>query len=801
MKKGLKPEDLREKCKLDSIDCKTTEELQDLREIIGQTRAVKALDFGLNIKNNGFNIFVSGKQGTGRETAVKNFLEELSGEKPVPDDWCYVNNFDNNYEPIAIRLEPGKGIEFKKDMDNLLKKVKDTLPDAFQSEDYASKREETVQKLEEKRKQLLQELQQKAEEEGFVIQKTPVGLFILPVVNGQPMNDKQLMEIDEEKRKEIEEKRDQLKKDLRSTMRQVREIQDKIKEEVEKLNRKVAKYTIGHLIDDLKEKYSEKEDIREYLENVEEDILDNLEQFMPNQQEKAQGVPQKIMDEVRFRKYKVNLLVDNSKKDNAPVVIEHNPTYQNLFGRIEKEAQFGILNTDFTMIRQGSLHKANGGYLVIPVEELLKNMFSWDSVKRALKNGEIEIEEAGERLGFATTKGLRPEAIDLNIKIILIGRPLLYHLLYSLDKDFKELFKVKADFDTTMDRDKDNIEDYSNFMCSLCNKEDLRHLDKKGIARVIEYSSRLASDRKKLSTQFSEVADIIREANFYAGKEESKYITGEHIDKAIEEKIYRSNLIQEKIQEMIDRDFILIDTEGKYTGKVNGLSVFSTGDFLFGRPNRVTASVSLGRKGIIDIERKSKLGGKIHTKGVMILSGYLSERYAREKPLSLSSRIVFEQSYGEIEGDSASSAELYAILSELAGVPIKGGIAVTGSVNQKGEVQAIGGVNEKIEGFFEVCKNSGLTGEQGVIIPESNVQNLMLKDEIIEAVKEGKFNIYSVATIDEGMEILTGEKAGERQEDGNFEEETINHRVDSRLKEMAERLSEYPGSGKAAENN
>jgi lon-related putative ATP-dependent protease len=465
---------------------------------------------------------------------------------------------------------------------------------------------------------------------------------------------------------------------------------------------------------------------------------------------------------------------------------------------VEKEAQFGALVTDFTMIRGGSLHRANGGYLILPVEELLRNPFSYDSLKRALKNEHIVIEEAEERLGFIVTKSLKPEPIPLDLKVILIGDPLLYQRLYILDMEFSQLFKVKADFDITMDRTAENVQQYSAFVCTLCQKENLRHLDRSGLAKLVEYSSRLAEDQEKLSTKFAEVADIIREANFYAVQEKSDLVTAAHVKKAIEERVYRSKLIEEKIQEMIKRGVLLIDTEAENVGQVNGLSVIGLGDFAFGSPSRVTVSVGLGREGVIDIEREAKMGGPIHTKGVLILSGYLNEKYAQDKPLSLSARLVFEQSYQGVEGDSASSTELYCILSALAGTPIKQSLAVTGSVNQKGEVQAIGGVNEKIEGFYEVCKAKGLTGKQGVIIPDSNVQNLMLKEETVEAVKQGKFHVYSVKTIDEGIEILTGVKAGGRGEDGTFEEGTLNDRVDRRLREMAEKLREFPISGEEA---
>jgi lon-related putative ATP-dependent protease len=498
------------------------------------------------------------------------------------------------------------------------------------------------------------------------------------------------------------------------------------------------------------------------------------------------------MREAPLRKYGVNLIVDNSNVKGAPVLMESNPTYQNLFGRVEKEAQLGALVTDFTMIRSGALHRANGGYLILPVEELLRNPFSYDGLKRAIKNEQIVIEEAEERLGFIMTKSLRPKPIPLSVKVILIGDPYLFQQLYVLDVEFSQLFKVKADFDTTMDRDEKNSHQYAAFVCTLCQKENLKHVDSSGLAKLIEYSSRLAEDQQKLSTRFADVADIIREANFYASEENSEFITGAHVKKAIEEKVYRSKLIQDKIEEMITRGVLLIDTEAENVGQVNGLSVIDLGDFAFGSPSRVTASVGLGREGVIDIEREARTGGPIHTKGVLILSGYLNEKYAQDKPLSLSARLVFEQNYQGVEGDSASSTELYSILSALSEIPIKQSLAVTGSVNQKGEVQAIGGVNEKIEGFFEVCKAKGFTGNQGVMIPESNVQNLMLKEEIVEAVKQKIFHIYSVKTIDEGIEILTDVKAGERGKDGTFGKGTINYTVDKRLREMAEKLKEFP---------
>ena len=576
-------------------------------------------------------------------------------------------------------------------------------------------------------------------------------------------------------------------------MRQLIDMERKIHDALKKLNKEVALYAMGNQVESLMEKYRANSEVTTYLKEVENDILDNLQQFIRRGEPEQQlPFPMPWMKEEPYKKYEVNVVIDNSNTTGAPVVVETNPTYHNLLGRTEKEAQFGALTTDFSMIRAGAIHRANGGYLIVPVEDLLRNPLSYDGLKRDIRDSKMSIEEPEERYGFLSVKTLKPQPIPLTAKVILIGTPYLYQLMFSLDPDFQELFKIKAEFDTTMPRTDEKVQQYGAFVCGLCDREGLKHLDGSGLAKLVEYSSRIIEDQYKLSTQFSAIADIIRESNYYATQENAEFITGEHVKKAIEEKIYRSKLIQEKIQEMITRGFFLIDTVEDKVGQVNGLSVMGLGDFAFGTPSRVTASIGLGREGVIDIEREAKMGGPIHTKGVLILSGYLNDKYARDKPLSLSARLVFEQNYGGVEGDSASSTELYSILSSLSGLPIKQNLAVTGSVNQKGEVQAIGGVNEKIEGFFEVCKAKGLTGEQGVMIPESNVQNLMLKEEVVDAVKAGKFNVYSVKTIDEGIEVLTGAKAGQRRADGTYEEGTVNYLVDKQLREMAEKLKEYP---------
>lgn len=783
---------LRMTCDPATLGCIASDQVKPLKTIIGQERAVRSLQFGLAIKELGFNIYVAGPPGTGKTTAVKRFLEEVAKGKPVPDDWCYVNNFSDPYRPHALRLPPGRARELQADMESLIECARRDLRRAFESDEYAAQREQTIKAFQQQRDDLFARINAKAQQEGFLIQATPVGLMTIPLVEGRPLSEQEFLALSPEEKEAISKKREALQEELKAAIRQASGLERSATEELQKLDRRVALFALSHLVEDLKERYQDLPEVLAYLDQVQNDIVEHLSQFRAEPEEQpATPMPVPGAKELPFRKYKVNVLVDNSGLQGAPVVMELNPTYNNLFGRIEKEAQFGALITDFTMIREGCLHRANGGYLVLPAEEVLRNLFSWDSLKRALRNKEIVIEEAGERLGFITTKSLQPEPIPLDVKVILIGQSMLYHLLYALDEDFNELFKVKADFDTRMDRTPENILNYASFVCAVCEEEGLKHLDSSALAKLIEHASRLAEDQEKLSTRFGAISDVIREASFYATQEGSPYVTDAHVRKTIEERFYRSNLVQERIREMIERGILMIDVAGEEVGQVNGLSVISLGDITFGQPNRITASIGLGQEGLIDIEREAKLGGPIHTKGVMILAGYLADKYAQDKPLSLSARLVFEQSYSGVEGDSASSTELYALLSRLSGLPIKQGIAVTGSVNQKGEVQAIGGVNEKIEGFFEVCKAKGLTGEQGVIIPQSNVQNLMLKEEVLEAVAAGKFHIWPVTTVDEGIEILTGVKAGQRREDGTFEEGTVNDLVDRRLRELAEAMRKF----------
>lgn len=789
MVKELTFEECRNICKDVIFDCDSSKELTPLQEIIGQGRAVRALNFGLNIRDKGFNIYVSGMPGTGRKTAIVEYIKRLAKDMPVPSDWCYVNNFKDPNRPRTLKLPSGRGSYFGKEMEHFITQVRSSLKEAFESDEYGEKRNQALEVMEKQRNDLTNSVTRTAAEAGFQLQQSPIGLVLVPIIDGQPVSEQQLAQLPDAQLQEILAKRKETQDKIQITLRQLRDLERRANEGIKKLNNEVARFVMEPFLANMRDEFNDCMGVIQYLDEVEEDILENL--FLLLQEQQAPGpFPQVPMPDPT-QNYKVNLVVDNSHLDGAPVEMEWNPTYPRLFGAIEKEPRFGALITDYTMVRAGAAHRANGGFLVVPIERLAIDPIVWESLKQTISNENLEIEEPAQRFGYMVAKTLRPEAIPFEAKVIILGDPAIYGLLYAQDKDFKKLFKVKADFDITMNRTEENIKQYASFICTLCEKEGLLHLDPSGLAAMVEYSSRLASDKEKLTTQFSDVADIIREANFYAKEEGDHVISKKHIDKQLEEKVYRSNMIQEKMQEMVERGSILVDTEGAKVGQVNGLAVLGLGDYSFGRPSRITASIAVGREGIIDIEREAEMGGPTHTKGVLILSGFLSNRYAREKPLSLAARLVFEQSYSGVDGDSASSTELYSLLSALSGKPIKQNIAVTGSVNQKGEVQAIGGVNHKIEGFFELCKVRKLTGEQGCLIPRSNVQNLMLKQEVLDAIKEGKFHIWPVSTIDEGIEVLTGVPAGNRMADGRWEENTINHLVQVSLNELADRIKEF----------
>ncbi len=787
----LSYKDARNFCPEIAFECSSSAELAPLKEIIGQGRAVKALNFGLRIKSKGFNIYTSGMPGTGRKTTVEGFINELAKEMPVPDDWVYVNNFKDPTEPNALRLPAGKGVELEKQMEKFVQGIASALREAFESNEYAQRRTATLKSIDTERKEYIDGLNNLTADAGFQILQSPIGLILVPVVNGKPLSEEEVAALPASSRKEIEKRREALQGNVQEALIKLRSLDKEVEEKLIKLNREVATYIMSPGLSAIRQSFGAFPDVLEFIKEVENDILGNIPEIVQGEQPQQGPMGFTIPSDGPKHNYVVNVVVDNSKLKGAPVAIEMNPSYTRLFGATEKEARFGALFTDYTMIRGGAMHKANGGFLVMPVEQLFQDPLVWPSLKQTLSNEKLEIEEPAARFGYMVTKSIRPKPIPFDSKVVLVGDPEAYEILYTMDKDFRELFKVKADFDVTMERNDENIQLYGNFVCALCNKEKLLHVDPSGIAAIIEYSSRMVEDKNKVATLFAEVANVIREANFYAVESKAKVITRKHVNRALEEKIYRSNLIQTKLQEMVKKGVLLIETDGAKVGQVNGLSVLSMGDYAFGMPSKITASVGVGREGLINVEREAQMSGPTHTKGVMIIGGYLNDNYAKEKPLSLTAKLTFEQSYSGVDGDSASSTELYAILSALSGKPITQSVAVTGSVNQKGEVQAIGGVNEKIEGYFEVCKLKGLNGKQGVMIPQSNVQNLMLKEEVLDAMKAKKFHIWSVSTINEGIEHLTGVGAGSRKEDGSYPKDTINHLVQQRLSEMADRVKEY----------
>ena len=800
----LSPEKLRLECPPDQVGCETSAELGPVDGIIGQDRALKALKFGVEMKGKGFNVYVAGPPITGKRPAARSFLENIAKTRPVPPDWVYVNNFQNPYEPKTLKLPSGRAKVFQKDLKNLVDQAKRAIPAALQNEEFVSRGNTITKKAVAERNKILSDLNKQAEVHGYTVRMTQLGITIIPVVDGKTVSQEEFDSLPARVKKKYDQSRDTVRAALDKAGKEVNDLDTRTLEELKKLRDDSVRYAIGGLMTNLVSRYEGLPAVVQHLNELRDDIMENTELFTPGGTEEKPDAEQqspleKGLPDFLFRRYDVNVIVDNSELKGAPVISEDNPTVTNLLGKFENESRFGALTTDFTLIKGGSLHRANGGYLILGAIELLKNQFSYDGLKRVLQSGSILIEETGQRLGVASTKTLVPQPIPLNVKVILVGDHEIYQALYTQDPDFGILFKVKAHFDDSIERNDQNQKTYGSFVHSLCEREGLNHLEAPALAKVVEYGSRLAEDQTKLSTKFPEIADLVREANFYATQDGAKIVKDVHIKKALDEKVYRSNLLDEKIKEMIERGIILIDTAGAQVGQVNGLSVISLGDFDFGQPSRITASLGLGRRGIIDIERESRMGGQTHTKGVMIISGYLENKYAHDKPLSLSCRLVFEQSYGGVDGDSASSTELYAILSALSELPIKQNLAVTGSVNQKGEVQAIGGVNEKIEGFYKTCKVKGLKGDEGVMIPRSNVQHLMLNEEVVEAVRRGRFHIYPVGTIDEGIEILTGVNAGQLKTDGTYDPGTVNYKVNKRLAEMTQRLAALVSSSKLEE--
>ena len=783
------------------VDCDSTADLEPVSDAIGQDRAIRALTFGLHMKAKGFNIYAAGEPGSGKNVVVRRYIESISKERPIPADWCYVNNFRNPYEPRALSFPPGKVRGFRRDVWSFVEQVQRVVPAALAAEDLASRQDAVVKEADGARRRILEQFTKEAAALGFAVQVTASGIGIVPARNGKPLTPDEVQTLPQAVKDQLAKNGDAVKEGFDKVGRQLADLDLKTRDAVRAVQDQAVHFAIDHLLTSLMTLYKDVPGVADYLAGLRDDILENAGAFA-EPEAAAQGSGKDPVDPeakaALLRRYEVNVIVDNADVKGAPIVYEANPTYNNLFGRIQNEAEMGVLSTDFTLIKGGAIHRANGGFLLVRIDDLAKNPASYDGLKRALQSGKILIEETGERLGMSTTKNLEPEPIPLDVKVVVLGDPALYQILYTGDPDFAPLFKVKAEFDETIARSPDNVALYARFLHTLCTTEALRHLDGGAVAKVVEHGSRLAEDQAKLSTRFADLADLVREADFYAGADQAKLIADRHIVRALQEKVYRSNLVDEKTKEMVARGILLIDTAGSAVGQVNGLAVLGLGDFEFGQPSRITASVGLGRDGVIDIEREAKLGGQIHTKGVLILSGFLADRYARDKPLSLACRLVFEQSYGGVDGDSASSTELYAILSALSGVPIRQNLAVTGSVNQKGEVQAIGGANEKIEGFYHVCKAKGFHGDEGVMIPASNVQHLMLDEEVVEAVRKGTFHIYAVRTVDEGIEVLTGVKAGARLSDGGFEPGSINDLVVRRLAQMAETLGRFGGAAPAS---
>lgn len=787
---ALEPQQLCRTCEPAQFDFETTADLEDLSEIIGQERAVDAVRFGIGIQREGYNLFALGRSGTGKRTTILQFLDRKATEESVPSDWCYVNNFEEAHKPSALQLPPGTGVELREDMEQLVEELRSAIPAAFESEDYETRKQELQEEFKEKQEEAINAIQEKAEGQGIALIRTPVGLAFAPMEEGEVVSPDEFKELPEEKRDQVKQDISELQEELQEAMRQARHWEREAREKVQELDRQVAMFAVGHRIEELQEKYGDLSEVVDYLEAVAQDVVENVDDFRRSGEEEQMGmfgIPMERVREAKFRRYQVNVLVDHSELEGAPVVYEEHPTYNNLIGRVEHIAQMGALVTDFNLIKPGALHRANGGYLLVDARELLMQPYAWEGLKRVLRAQEVRIESLSQALSLVSTVSLEPEAIPLNVKVVLIGERLLYYLLFQLDRDFRELFKVEADFSDEMERTAENSQLYARLIATMARQDELRPFDREAVARVIERSSRIAGDAEKVSAHLLSVADLLREADYWASEAGNGVVTVGDVNRAIEAQIHRADRLRERVQEQIERGVILVDTTGEHVGQVNGLSVVMLGDFAFARPSRITARTRLGKGKVVDIEREVELSGPIHSKGVLILSGFLSARYAQEHPLSLSASLVFEQSYGGVEGDSASLAELCALLSALSEVPIRQSLAVTGSVNQHGAVQAIGGVNEKIEGFFDVCKARELTGEQGVLIPASNVQHLMLRGDVVEAVEKGQFHIYPVETVDQGVELLTGVPAGERDEEGNFPEGSINERVEQRLIELAEK--------------
>lgn len=792
-------EKLRWTCPEEFFQFECTSDIEPLKEFIGQNRALDSINFGLAIERPGFNLFLTGLTGTGKARTIKACLEKFISQRKAKGvtyqlyDWCYVYNFLDPDHPRILKLARGFGKSFRDHIEGLLKALKEEIPKAFSSEEYSKQKHEVMEEHQRKYQTIIEVLESEAVGKNLMVQPSPIGAAVVPLVDGKPMSREEFLALPEKEREAIDTKRLEMLRKVEETYTQLREMENEVAEKMKEIDLKIGEFAVSRPFEDLLKFYSEYPEVINFLKEAKEYTLTKLEVFIqftsPSQLPAFPPVGQ--VDP--FVAYKVNIFVDNSALDGPPIIIEPNPNWFNMFGKVERRALMGTYISDHRMIKPGAIQLANGGYLILNIRDVLLNPGAWEGLKRVIRTKEVRVEDPWEQFSFLTPQGMKPQPVPVELKIAAMGDDQLYQLLSVYDEDFWEMFKVKADFDYQIELSDEHVRAYACFIRSCCDEEKLLPFDRSGVARVIEFASRTVSDQEKLSARFGQLKDLLIEADYWAKDSQSQIIKGEHVNKAVKEKIHRIDLIAERIRQLISEGTIMVDVKGSVVGQVNGLSVYDLGTFSFGRPSRITAKTFVGRRGVINIERESQLSGRIHDKGVLILSGYLGWQYAQEKPLSLSASLCFEQSYTGIEGDSASSTELYAILSSLSDLPLRQDIAVTGSVNQKGEIQPIGGVNQKIEGFFDVCKAKGLTGDQGVMIPDQNIRNLVLREDVVKAAQEGQFHIYSVKTIDEGIEILTGIRAGGKRADGSFPEGTVNYFVDTQLREFAKDAKEHFG--------
>jgi lon-related putative ATP-dependent protease len=782
----LAPDALYRSVAPETIPFDTTETAPPHADPVGQDRAVEAVLFGIGMKGQGYNLFCMGPEGTGKASLVRRFLHETAAAQPVPDDWCYVHNFDHPTKPRALRLPHGRATAFAKAMQELLEDLRLAIPSAFETDEYRRRRKQIEEEFKERQDGALETHRKKAEEQDVALMRTPMGLALAPVKNGEVLGPDDFAKLPENEQQALKDRMQALQKDLETVLRAMPRWERDKRDQVKQLNREIADNAVSHVLDDMREAFQDCPVIVAYLDQVHGDVLDNVAAFLPESGEEEEKMPAVLRQDLggeggRLRRYHVNVLVAHEPNGGAPVVEEDHPIQPNLVGRIEHRQQFGALTTDFNLIRPGALHRANGGYLVVEARKLLMHPFAYDDLKRALRRREVTIEAPGAAWGIWSTQALEPEPIPLEVKVVLLGEPMLFYLLTEHDPDFRELFKAHADFNMRMERTPGNTTDLALLLATMAREKALMPLDRTAVARVIEHGSRLAEDQEKLTAHMGHLADLMREAEYYAVRAGATTITAAHVIEAVAAGRQRNDRIPTAVREEIERGTIHVACDGAVVGQVNGLAVLEFGPVLFGRPSRISARVRLGRGELTNIEREAELSGPLHSKGVMILSSFLASRFAEDGPLPLNATLVFEQSYGMIDGDSASSTELYALLSALAEIPIRQGLAVTGSVDQFGRVQAIGGVNEKIEGFFDLCQARGLTGDQGVIVPADNQPHLMLREDVVAACRDGRFHIWPVAHVDEGIELLTGVPAGTMDADGTWAMGSVNRAVAARL--------------------